>query len=86
MVNGKQSYSQRFSNPSGPNKRFHSQNHGYQNQGPPLVNPRDIQTGEIIKCHGCNSRFHMYRSMQCPKNAKAMMTKDENGVRMNSFI
>ena len=76
---GKQSYSQRFSNPSGPNKRFHSQNHGYQNQGTPLVNPRDIQTGEIIKCHGCNSRFHMYRSMQCPKNAKAMMTEDENG-------
>ena len=70
---GKQSFSQRFSNKSasGPNKRFQS------NQQGPVVNPRDVQTGEIMRCHGCNSRFHLYRSMQCPNNAKAMLAEKE---------
>ena len=73
---GKQSFSQRFSNKStnGPNKRFHSQ----QSQGGPVINPRDIQTGETMRCHSCNSRFHLYRSMQCPNNAKAMLAEKES--------
>ena len=77
---GKQSFSQRLSNKSanGPNKRFHHSQQGQGQQGP-VVNPRDIQTGEIMRCHGCNSRFHLYRSIQCPNNAKAMMAeKDES--------
>ena len=74
--NGKQSFSQRFSNnSSGPNKRFHSQQ---PQQQAPMVNPRDKQTGEIMKCLSCHSRFHLYRSIQCPNNAKAMMAELEN--------
>ena len=34
-----------------------------------MINPRDIQTGEVMRCHGCNSRFHLYRSPKCPNNA-----------------
>ena len=43
-----------------------------------MVNPRDKQTGEIMKCLSCHSRFHLYRSIQCPNNAKAMMAELEN--------
>ena len=66
-------YSQRYSNKYGDS---FSPKQSYSNQQGPILNPKDIQTGEIIRCHGCNSRFHMYRSMKCPKNAKALMAEE----------
>ena len=52
-------------------------------QSPPalLVNPRDKQTGEVMKCLGCGSRFHLYRSLQCPKNAKSLHLTEGGGAR-----
>ena len=53
-----------------------------QTQGPivnsqgPKVNPRDLQAGEIMRCHGCDSRFHLYRSVKCPNNMKAMIAEE----------
>ena len=46
-----------------------------------MINPRDIQTGEVMRCHGCNSRFHLYRSTKCPNNAAFLAesnSTDEN--------
>ena len=44
------------------------------------MNPRDIQTNETMRCHGCGSRFHLYRSVKCPKNASALMAEEEERV------
>ena len=73
----KHPYSQRYSNKYGDS---YSPKKSYASQQGPMLNPKDIQTGEIIRCHGCNSRFHMYRSMKCPKNAKALMA-EEHGIQ-----
>ena len=69
QANGKNN---RFSNRDSNNRR----NNFDQNNKGPILNPKDIQTGEIMRCHGCNSRFHMYRSMQCPKNANINLAED----------
>lgn len=57
------------------NNRDRKNNFDLNKKGP-MINPKDIQTGEIMKCHGCNSRFHLYRSMQCPKNANINIAED----------
>ena len=71
--NNKPSYSNNFRGGNAPHNRRHTSQE-------PMVNPRDIQTGEVMRCHGCNSRFHLYRSMKCPNNAKALLveSKEEN--------
>ena len=47
------------------------------------LNPRDIQTGEVMKCHGCGSRFHLYRSIQCPKNVKSLNVAEDEEDNLN---
>ena len=64
-------------NTRGGHNNHNNPNYNRRNVSPhTMLNPRDIQTGDIMQCHSCNSRFHLYRSMKCPNNAKALVTED----------
>ena len=80
--NNKQSFNNNFRGGNVTHKRYASPK--AETSQEQMINPRDIQTGEVMRCHGCNSRFHLYRSTKCPDNA-AFLT-ESNSTAENSNL